>query len=228
MLIAISQRRDKNKYGSCIDNLDSAYVDYFEKFGVNLLPIPDSVKNVDYYFRNLPIEGVILSSGNDINPTLYGSKEKSESVSIERDLTEKKLLDLSIKKNLPVLGMCRGLQFINVFFGGKLVNINKDIQSKIGHVASVHKIRIINQSADKLFGNSFDVNSYHNNGISDKTLSSELKAFAKSEDGLIEGFYHPKLPIAAIMWHPERKSPNETVNKKIINTFLKRELFWKK
>lgn len=227
MLIAISQRRDKNKYGSYIDNLDAAYIEYFGKFGVRLLPIPNSAKDVDYYFKNLPIEGVILSSGNDINPAMYGSNEKSDSVSIERDLTEKKILDISIKKNLPVLGMCRGMQFINIFFKGSLVNIKRDTENKTEHVASIHKIKIINQSAAKLIGNSFDVNSYHNNGISREALSNELKAFTKSDDGLIEGIYHPKLPIAAIMWHPERKSPNEIVNKKIINAFLKRELFWK-
>src|SRR3989344_6502584 len=123
--------------------------------------------------------------------------------------------------------MCRGLQFINVFFGGSLINIKQDYQSKTEHVASNHRINVIDQKTAKLIGRSFDANSYHNNGISDKTLSKDLRAFAKSEDCLIEGIYHPKLPIAAIMWHPERKSPNETVNKKIINTFLKRELFWK-
>src|SRR3989344_474611 len=98
MLIAISQRRDKNQYGSYIDNLDAAYIEYFGKFGVHLLPIPNSANDVDYYLKNLPVEGVILSGGNDINPALYGSEEKPETVSIERDLTEKKILEVSIKR----------------------------------------------------------------------------------------------------------------------------------
>lgn len=227
MLIAVSQRRDRNRYGSYVDNLDSSYIGYFGKFGVQLLPVPNSAKDVGYYLKKLPVQGIILSSGNDVNPAMYGSNEKSESVSVERDLTEKKLIDISIKKGLPVLGMCRGMQFINVFFGGGLIDIKKSL-SKIVHVASTHRIIIKNAGAAKLVGNSFDVNSYHNNGISKNTLSKELRAFAESYDGLIEGIYHPKLPIAAIMWHPERKSPNELVNKKLINAFLKRKLFWKK
>ena len=228
MLIAISQRQDKNKYGSYIDNLDAAYIEYFGKFEVKLLPIPNSAKDVDYYFKELPIDQVILSSGNDINPRMYDSNEKSESISVERDLTEKRILELAIKNKLPVLGLCRGLQFINVFFGGKLIDIKRHAQSKTEHIASVHKINTKSRAAAKLIGNNFDANSYHNNGISKKALSKDLRVFAESSDGLIEGVYHPKLPIAGIMWHPERKSPNEIVNKKIINAFLKKELFWKK
>ena len=228
MLIAISQRRDKNKYGSYIDSLDSAYIEYFGKFGVKLLPIPNSSKEVNYYFKELPIKAVILSSGNDINPKLYNSDEKSESVSIKRDSTEKSILEIAIKKGIPVLGLCRGMQFINVFFGGKLINIKNDAKSKIMHVASNHRIKITSKDAEKLIGNNFEVNSYHNNGISQETLSKELMAFAKSEDGLIEGVYHPNLPIAAIAWHPERKSPDDKINKKIIRLFLEKKLFWKK
>ena len=228
MLIAISQRRDKNKYGYHIDNLDAAYINYFGKFGAKLLPIPNSAKDVDYYFKKLPIEQVILSSGNDINPRMYGSNEKGESVSADRDLTEKWILELAIKNKLPILGLCRGMQFINVFFGGKLINIKRDAQSKTEHVASNHKIKIANHYAGKLIGNSFYVNSYHNNGISQQTLSKELGVFAESGDGLIEGIYHHKLPIAAISWHPERKSPDEIANKKIIQAFLDKKLFWEK
>lgn len=228
MIIAISQRQDRNKYGSLIDNLDSAYTKYFGKFGVKLLPVPNSAEYVDYYLKKLPIKAIILSSGNDINPKMYGSNEKSESISVERDLTEKRILEVSIKKKLPVLGLCRGMQFINVFFGGKLINIKRDTQSRIEHVASIHRVKITSQAAAKLIGNSFDANSYHNNGISKKTLSKDLRVFAGSDDGLIEGLYHPKLPIAAIMWHPERKSPDKKVNEKIVRAFLIKRLFWSK
>ena len=119
------------------------------------------------------------------------------------------------------------MQFMNVYFNGSLINIKMDTKSKTGHVASNHRIEITNQNAQKWIDHSFNANSYHNNGISKKALSKELRAFAESEDGLIEGVYHPKLPIAGIMWHPERKSPDEIVNRRIINAFLKRELFWK-
>src|SRR3989338_718953 len=227
MLIAISQRQDRNKHGNWFDNLDSAYAKYLEKFGINILPLPNSPKHLDYYFKELPIKGVILSSGNDVNPKLYGSKYKSESVSSERDSAERKILEISIKGKLPVLGLCRGMQFINVFFGGKLVLIKQDTKSKIEHVAFNREIKIVEKNAKKLIGSAFDANSFHNCGISQGTLSKKLRAFATNENNLIEGIYHPKLPIAGIMWHPERKSPNDIVNKKIVQAFLNKKLFWK-
>ena len=226
MLIVISQRQDKNKHGSYVDNLDASYIKYFGKFGARLLPIPNYSKYVKYYFKELPIKGIILSSGNDINQALYSSKEKSPNASVERDTTEKEILKISIKNKLPVLGLCRGMQFINVFFGGKLIVANQNNKNKIKHVASVHKIRITNERAEKLIGSNIEVNSFHNWGISKDSLSKDIISFAESEEGFIEGIYHPKLPIAGIMWHPERKSPNEIVNKKIIELFLERKLFW--
>ena len=222
MLIAISQRQDKNKYDSLTDNLDSAYTRYFERMGVELLALPNSSKRINKYFE-LPIKGVILSSGNDVNPQLYNSSEKGQSVSAERDSTEKKILQIAVKKKLPVFGMCRGMEFVNVFFGGKLARI--DANGKVKHVASNHAVQIIDEKA-KSFGSKFIVNSFHNYGIPKDLLSRELRPFAASEDGLIEGFYHMKLPIAGVMWHPERKSPNETANRKIVQAFSNKRSFW--
>ena len=51
MLIAISQRRDKNRHGALIDNLDASYTEYMEKFGVDLLPVPNSSRHLEYYFE---------------------------------------------------------------------------------------------------------------------------------------------------------------------------------
>ena len=68
MLVAISQRNDKNKHGDRIDNLENNYVSYLGEFGIKLLIIPNVAKDIKYYFDKFPIEGVILSGGNDINP----------------------------------------------------------------------------------------------------------------------------------------------------------------
>lgn len=213
MLIAISQRNDKNKHGDFIDNLENNYVNYLEKFGIKLLIIPNSTKDVFSYFEEPSISGIILSGGNDINPELYGEKRVNGlAVSKERDSIEKKMLEIAIKKKLPVLGICRGMQFINVFFKGKLTNVE-------GHVAKNHIV--------KTKDGEFEVNSYHGQGITSKEVSPELKVFAQSGE-IIEGIYHPSMLIAGIQWHPERKSPNEKVNRKILKAFLDRKLFWKK
>lgn len=212
MLVAISQRSDKNKHGDLVDNLENNYIAYLEKLGVKLLIIPNSTNNIDFYFEKFPVEGVLLSGGNSINPTSYGGEGKDRlSIAENRDKIEKKMLEIAIKRNMPVLGICRGLQFINVFFGGKLEDV-------YNHTVESHKI--------KTGKGDFCVNSYHNQGITVRSLSSKLKSFAEAFDGIIEGIYHPDLPIVGIQWHPERKSPDEAFNKELIEAFLRRKSFW--
>jgi len=213
ILIAISQRSESNKYGVRIDVLESDYITYLEKFGVILLPLPNSTDDLGYYFDHFPVQGIILSGGEDISPESYG--ERGEGIS-PRDLTEKKMLDLAVMRKLPVLGICRGLQFINVYFKGRLV---KDIKEELGeHLpAKDHSI--------KTAEGEFLVNSYHNQGVSEEKLSTELKTWATCGK-LVEALYHPSLPIAGIQWHPERNSPDKELNKRIIAAFINRRWFW--
>lgn len=226
-MLLITQRNDLNKNGDLVDSLENSYIEYFEKLGAELVIIPNTSKQIESYFELMP-EGIILSGGNTINPKLYGSSLQEQSVSIERDATEKKILEIAVTKRIPVLGICRGMQFINVFFGGKLENIKDSVARALNHspqggISAIHKIKFSVPD----FGKEAEVNSYHNFGVTKNAVSSELKVFAESSDGVIEGIYHPKLPIAGIEWHPERKSPDTSVNEKIIKAFLSKRVFWK-
>ena len=99
---------------------------------------------------------------------------------------------------------------------------------KSNHVGVNHEISIVDKKASDFLGkNRFIVNSYHNHGIDENSLSNRLKAFAISNDSLIEGFYYPNYPIAGILWHPERNGSDKKMNKKLIRAFLDRKLFWK-
>ena len=213
MITLISQRtRDTGFFKS--DCLEQTYVEYLSKFGFNLVPVPNSPENLGFYL-NLPVERIILTGGGDIG----------DEISRKRDETEKALLDFAIKNKIPVLGICRGMQFINHYFGGKLIKI-KDVSDE-NHVAENHRVNIIEDNVTDLIGNYIEVNSFHNFGIEQNGLASKLLPFAKSNGGFIEGLYHPQLAIAGIVWHPERDSPNKEANEKIITAFLKRDLFWK-
>ena len=216
MFIAISQDNIDLGVKGYADSLENNYPNYLKKFGIKLIQIPNGF-DINEYFNNFPIKGIILTGGTNIGKRPI------------RDQTEEKLLDLAIKRKLPMLGICRGIQFINHYFGGNLIqNIKEEIKDNVGHIATTHKIKL-SEDTQKFFGKDiFIVNSFHNQGINEKNLSKELKIFAISkEDGIIEGIFHPKYPIAGIEWHPERESPDKEFNKKIINAFLKRELFWR-
>jgi putative glutamine amidotransferase len=80
-------------------------------------------------------------------------------------------------------------------------------------------------------GTTLHTNSYHNFCITAETLAPALRAFAICPDGTIEGAYHPALPIAGIMWHPERAQPDGMTaryNTDLITAFLGRESFWRR
>ena len=130
----------------------------------------------------------------------------------------KKILQYAIKKNIPVLGVCRGLQLINKYFGGSFVQIEN-------HVATHHNVNF-KKSWESIYGNKNKVNSYHMNGIDPIDLAEGLIPTAFDSDGYVEGFYHDNLTIASVMWHPERKGglPEDVV---LIEKLLKEGAFWK-
>jgi len=226
MIIAISQRNMKVKIGANRDALENDYVSFYEKFGITLLPIPNVSKNLDAYFKKFNIQAIILTGGNSINPKIYGGKPKNEDFSEERDKTEKKLIEIAVRDGLPLFGQCRGAQFINVFFGGSLIQ-NVKANTGVNHIGVTHNVKIVDKKAIDFFHtDGLTINSYHAHGIGEDTLSNKLKPFAVSHDGIIEGLYHPKYPIAGVLWHPERKGSDKNFDKKLIKAFLNRKLFW--
>jgi len=180
-----------------------------------LFPIPNNLHDVQSYLDALQVDGVILSGGNDISGNLYGSEVKNASMSELRDNTEKDMLNYCVANRLPVLGICRGMQFINIYFGGKLIDLDN-------HPPAVEHSVVANVSG---FEQEFMVNSYHNQGITDGELASDLQSFAK-HTGVIEGIYHPELPIAGVQWHPERHTQNHDLSDKIISSFVNNKNFW--
>lgn len=220
MLLATSMKIMESKHGDKIDCLEENYVNFFGREGFRLVLIPNTGE-AEGYFEKLPIEGIILSGGNDVNPEDYGGL-RAEGLEIvpERDKTEKKLLEIGIRRKLPILGICRGMQFINVYFGGKLAKVNMEGS----HAPGKEHETILKDEFKEIFGERKTVNSYHNWGMKQKELAKELKAFAVSPEGVIEGIYHPELPILGVQWHPERKNPEPEFNRRLIKRFFGEKL----
>ncbi|TVR65755.1 MAG: hypothetical protein EA427_17475, partial [Spirochaetaceae bacterium] len=125
----------------------------------------------------------------------------------ERDRTEYTLITEAVSRDIPLWGICRGLQTINVYFGGTLTGQVRD------HVGQDHELR----SSHPLL-NGAVCNSYHNDAVSEGDLSRELRALALSADGLVEALYHPAYALAAVQWHPERQ--NRPYDRALLREFL--------
>lgn len=180
------------------------------------IPIIIPVIDDENYLENLlsKLDAIIFTGGPDINPIKYGQSLKRGIglVVSERDDFELKLLDKSLKKSIPVLGICRGFQLINVYFGGTLhqdIYVSNIVQ--VEHAALnvpkynyCHRVSISNGSilSDIFRKKELMVNSYHHQAI-DK-IGKGLIETAFSEDGIIEGFEHKDFPrLFGVQWHPE-------------------------
>lgn len=221
--VGISQRVILNKNGSRLDSLEHDYLRYYSKFDINLIPIPNIIDDISKYIEKNRIEYIILSGGGEIGSDFSKHLEKPDLFyQPERDLVESELLKYAVEEKIPVLGECRGAQFINLFFGGALIDsISNNLPNSNNRIATNHMIEIVDDKFDKFFTtNSLEVNSFHENGFTKNELSSELKEFALCNDGIVEGFYHRKLPILGIMWHPERMKGSEEINYNLLNNLL--------
>lgn len=191
----------KKYYNTYIDFLDHYWIDYFDKYKIFFHLIPNSISNLKVILKTFDDTNlIILPGGNDIGG--FGKLSK------KRLRVECELIKIAIKKKIPVLGICRGMQVINYFFKG-------NIRKKKGHMNTKHKIYLKNNfffKKDKMV-----VNSFHNYCIPEKNVSKKFSILAIDSNNNVEMFKHEKLNIFGIMWHPEREK-----NYKNLNNIIKR------
>lgn len=181
MNIAITQRIDHiDEISETRDCLDQKLNLFVKVAGHIPVPLPNLIlntsNNLNMWIKNLNIGGFILSGGENYN-------ENSE-----RDFLEFNLITYALENNIPLLGICRGMQIISKKYGANLKKIPN-------HVAVNHQVSgDINEI----------VNSYHNYSID--SCPKEFKSIAIcNKDKEIEAIKHKKLPIEGWMWHPERE-----------------------
>jgi len=175
-------------------------------------------------------DGFLFTGGQDVNPEIY-RQEKSPlcgEISEARDKFEYLLLHEVIKRNKPILGICRGIQFINAYFGGTLYqdldtqfNTETDHHMTPPYDRAVHEVDIVKDSPlyELLKKDRIGVNSYHHQAV--KELAKSLTAFAYSEDGLVEGVYmKDKKFVWAVQWHPELSFESDENSMKILSAFV--------
>ena len=175
-------------------------------------------------------DGFLLTGGQDVSPALYGEEKRYNFITTYplRDKLETLVLDRAIELDKPLLGICRGLQFMNAALGGTLYqDIPSDYHSTLSHLnpppenPASHEVTLEPDTplAYLLQEHTITVNSYHHQGI--KQLSPILKCMARASDGLAEAADLPlKKFIWGIQWHPEIPDKPNNNNEKIFETFV--------
>ena len=166
----------------------------------------------------LRIDGILISGGSDLHPSYYTEDVNYEIKIVERDRSgfEFAIIHEIIKLKKPVLGICYGMQLINVVFGGSLYqDIKQQVPAAIGHREGWHTIKIDdNKLIDR---GEFKVNSSHHQAV--KVIGQRLNAIAFSADGIVEAVYSEDYPfLLGVQWHPERMK--DSLSEKIFRSFV--------
>ena len=205
------------------------YMQGLEKYGAIplMLPLTDDYEELDYFIETC--DGFLFTGGHDIDPSLYYQERKETcGISIfKRDKMEAYIFKKAVFNNKVILGICRGIQMINVMCGGTLYqDLPTEYESAIDHHIHppydqiVHGVYLKGPLHDLLECSYISVNSYHHQAICE--LGNDLQVMATSEDGLIEGIYLPQCDFVwGIQWHPEFSYQNNEASQKILEAFVK-------
>lgn len=152
-----------------------------------------------------PYDGLILPGGADIDPALFGEENwGSRKMERERDLRQLELLDYFVKAKRPVLGVCKGHQLLNIYFGGTICqHIPEFARHQWTDRDQAHESRCEPGCfLESLYGLEFPVNSAHHQAV--VTPARGFRAVQWAEDGVLEAMVHETLPLFGLQWHPER------------------------
>ena len=194
-----------------------------------IFPLTDDKETIKQLLNT--VQGILIPGGHDVNPKRYGETpiEECGDICDELDRMEKEILLQGLEMDIPILGICRGIQFINVCLGGSLYqDLPTQRISCVNHHqippydVPVHEVRINEDSGlFRLLSNkSIQVNSYHHQAI--KQMAKGLKCMAESEDGLTEAVEIPgKKFVWAVQWHPESSFRKDENSRKILEEFVR-------
>ena len=147
-------------------------------------------------------DALLLTGGGDIHPRFYRqSIVHAADIDEERDLRELALTRAFAARSAPIFGICRGLQVINVAFGGTL-HQHIDGHGQIDGLDRLHETLTDDVLLRSLYGTRFTVNSAHHQSVD--RLGTGLHTIQWADDGTVEALRHETLPIFAVQWHPER------------------------
>ena len=221
-----------NIKGKKVNTINDYYFNAVLKAGGVPIIIPSVTdeETIGEYVKIL--DGVVFTGGHDVWPQRFGEEPVKQVVEIthERDQLELVLFEKAYKAGLPILGICRGLQLVNIALGGTLY---QDIYSQVENVGGhsfgynpedvYHSIRIEEESMMKeIYGKeTVYVNSEHHQAIKD--LGRDLKVTSRSQDGIIESIESTNDKfVLAVQYHPEAIAAKYPEHREIFNHFIRK------
>lgn len=222
--IVMSKQNSSSSYRTFLANIDpSITINWINAYETPLPQLTVDLENAD---------GILLTGGVDIHPGMYGNAFdtiRCGTIDLKRDALETTLLNHALESGTPCLGVCRGLQFMNVHMGGSLHPHLPDTLSDIHRgkdgKSTEHEIYVTKAlgAIDIKRGQTSATVSHHHQGIS--RLADNLEAWAIAPDGLIEGVRHSDTThypfFIGVQWHPERSDPSVSLSIPIGAGFLK-------
>ena len=227
IVIGLTPQGDGNKGY----NISPDFIRALNSLGAVAITLPSVIDDDGLLQDALSLcDGIIFTGGPDVRPSLFGEEiiPSCGAINDERDAFEIKLYKMAMAADKSILGVCRGVQVMNIAEGG---NIYQDIYSQSGTmlahhtldgVRAFHNVSVTNSAIFEKIGfskNEFTVNSYHHQSVKD--LAEGYKAFAYSPDGLIEAIYMPSRRfVAGVQWHPEKRFDGDSDSFRILIDFV--------
>ena len=234
-LIGIPTGREKSQrfFGLPLYIMNQSYIRSVEMLGglPLMIPLQMSEETLRGIFERL--DGLLLPGGEDVDPGHYGGERHPQlgPTDKERDRTELLLTRWALEEGMPLLGICRGVQVMNVVCGGALY---QDLTSQRGDLNKhdffppnferfriSHRVDIEPDSVlARALGSAHEVNSMHHQGIA--KVGRGLRPVAISEDGLVEALEVPELPFAlGVQWHPEELAKTDQLHSSLFHHFVR-------
>lgn len=174
-----------------------------------VIPITSDVEDIEHYLSL--VSGLLLPGGVDVDPLLFGEEPEPGlgEVKPELDNFHIKITKLALNKSLPILGICRGAQILNVVAGGTIIQHIEPVEGILKHKQNsrlfhpTHSVKAERGTLiESILGSSFTVNSFHHQAVG--IPGKNLKVSARAKDGVIEAIEMIGYPFAVgVQWHPE-------------------------
>jgi len=195
MVALVTQREQLDVHGQAIDSIEHNYLQYLKSRGIDHILVSNLQSDPNAFIIKTAPDLIVLTGGGEVSTDLSSARDQMES----------RLLELAISTRIPLLGICRGLQFINAYFGGACVEL-ESIDSK-GRLKPRQRYKAITtpEFVEKM-DTEFTITSYHNHGILVDELGDGLIATSRALDfpELVTSVKLANANVWGIIWHPER------------------------